>query len=152
MTTQSATPSAYRWQFDHLNLHAAADAPLQRLFGDIMGLTRGYRPPFPFAGDWLYRDGEAWLHLVTAAPPQGQGSVRLGHVAFRTDEPADSLLARVRAAGLEHEVSFVPENNCVQIFVRLPGGLVIELDAAGSADPSRDEAYARGLAQAQSAA
>lgn len=151
MNTQSATPSAYRWQFDHLNLHAAADAPLQRLFGDIMGLTRGYRPPFPFAGDWLYRDGEAWLHLVTATPQQDQG-VRLGHVAFRTDEPADSLLARVREAGLEHEVAFVPEENCVQIFVRLPGGLVIELDAAAGAGPARDDAYASRLALAQSPA
>jgi hypothetical protein len=29
-------------------------------------------------------------------------------------------------------VAVVPEENCVQIFVRLPGGLVIELDADGS--------------------
>ncbi|TDR41608.1 hypothetical protein DFR29_11091 [Tahibacter aquaticus] len=149
MTCQPTLPGAYRWQFDHLNLHAAADAPLQRLFGDIMGLTRGYRPPFPFAGDWLYRDGEAWLHLVSARPQPGQG-VRLGHIAFRTDEPADSLLARVRDAGLEHEVAFVPEGNCVQIFVRLPGGLVIELDAGAGAGLPRDEAYASRLALAQS--
>lgn len=130
MNPHVAAAPQYHWRFDHLNLHAAAEPALQRLFGEVMGLRSGYRPPFPFPGDWLYREDQAWLHLVNAAS-SSQG-VRLGHVAFRTDEPAEHLLARVRAAGLDHEVAFVPEENCVQIFVRLPGGLVIELDAAAA--------------------
>lgn len=49
--------SAPQWRFDHLNLHAAADgSALARLFGEVMGLRAGYRPPFPFPGQWLYRD------------------------------------------------------------------------------------------------
>lgn len=129
MRSQTAETSQYHWRFDHLNLHAAGEPALQRLFGDVMGLRSGYRPPFPFAGDWLYRDGEAWLHVVDAAPARG---VRLGHLAFRTDEPAESLLARVHASGLDYRLASVPEENCVQIFVQLPGGLVIELDAAAA--------------------
>lgn len=130
--TAAATP---RWRFDHINLRAGDSAPLARLFGDVMGLRAGYRPPFPFPGTWLYQDDEAWLHLVGAAPGQGD-AVRFAHIAFRTDEPAAQLLARVRAAGLDHNVAVVPEDNAVQIFVRLPGGLVVELDADG---PLRDD-------------
>lgn len=130
MNPQAAESPQYHWRFDHLNLHATDEPALQRLFGDVMGLRSGYRPPFPFPGDWLYRDSQAWLHLVNAAP--ASRGVRLGHVAFRTDEPAESLLARVHAAGLDYEVAFVTEDNCVQIFVRLPGGLVVELDAAAA--------------------
>lgn len=130
MNPDPATPSpaAPRWRFDHINLHARDSAPLKALFGDVMGLRPGHRPPFPFPGDWLYRDEQAWLHLVTAPPEQGS-AVRFAHIAFRTDEPAAALLARVRDAGLEHDVAVVPEENGVQIFVRLPGGLVVELDA-----------------------
>lgn len=128
-----ASPSPrYRWQFDHLNLRADDGPELQRLFGEVMGLRRGYRPPFPFPGEWLYHDDEAWLHRVDAAASP-HGDVRLGHIAFRTDEPGETLLARVQAAGLAHEVARVPGHDALQIFVRLPGGLVVELDAGARA-------------------
>jgi len=134
------------WRFDHLNLHGHADgAALRRLFGEVMGLRPGYRPPFPFPGHWLYRGDEAWLHLVQA-PPQGDERVRLGHIAFRTDEPAAALIERVRAAGLEHEVAVVPEQGEVQVFVPLPGGLVIELDAPADPALSADGVYRSRLA------
>jgi hypothetical protein len=144
-------PANARWRFDHINLQAGDSAPLKALFGDVMGLRPGYRPPFPFPGDWLYRDDQAWLHLVDAPPAQGE-AVRFAHIAFRTDEPAGQLLARVRGTGLEHEVAFVPEENCVQIFVRLPGGLVIELDADGDAADTHPAGYDSRLALTQSPA
>lgn len=138
-------PSGFR--FDHINLHATADAPMQRLFGDVMGLRDGRRPPFPFPGQWLYGEGDAaLLHVVQAPPAQGE-AVRLGHVAFRTDEAADAVIARLDAAGLGYEVAVVPEDGDVQIFVPLPGGLVVELDVP--ADPARPPgAYRSRLARA----
>ena len=126
MDAADASTPPYRWQFDHITLRAGDSPGLQQLFGQILGLQPGYRPPFPFPGDWLYRDGQAWLHLVRGT---GQGEqVQFGHIAFRTDEPAPRLLARVRASGLHHELRKIPQENCAQIFVRLPG-LVVELAA-----------------------
>ena len=122
--TSTTTP---RWRFDHVNVRSGDSAPLQRLFGEVMGLRSGYRPPFRFPGEWLYRGDEAWLHLVSA-PALGAG-VQFAHIAFRTDEAASTLLARLRAAQLPHEVAVVPEQQTVQIFVRLPGDFVVELDA-----------------------
>lgn len=85
-------------------------------------------------------------------PPREAGErVQLGHIAFRTDEPAAALIARVRAAGLEHEVARVPEQGEVQVFVALPGGLVIELDAPADAglsdaEPAGHDGYRSTLA------
>lgn len=139
-------PASAQWRFDHLNLHGHADgAALTALFGEVMGLRPGYRPPFPFPGQWLYRGDEAWLHLVQPPSPQDQG-LRVGHIAFRTDEPAAALIQRVRAAGLPHEVSVVPERGEVQVFVPLPGGLVIELDAAADPALAGDGVYRSALA------
>lgn len=126
MSAVLANRPPYRWQFDHINLRTGDSPALQQLFGQILGLQPGYRPPFPFPGDWLYRDGEAWLHLVRSAGPGD--TVQFGHIAFRTDEPASRLLQRVRASGLRHALRKIPQKNCAQIFVRLPG-LVVELAA-----------------------
>ncbi|UJB18697.1 MULTISPECIES: hypothetical protein [Lysobacter] len=116
------------WHFDHLNLQGPPDSTLTRLFGEVMGLRPGYRPPFRSPGQWLYRGDEAWLHLVQP-PGTREAPLRLGHIAFRTDEPAACVLDRLRAAELAFEIEVVPETGCVQFFVTLPGGLVIELDA-----------------------
>ncbi|MEH6421388.1 hypothetical protein [Pseudomonas sp. CGJS7] len=145
MSRTDAAAQPPRWRFDHINLHGHG-AALDRLFGQVMGLRDGYRPPFPFPGRWLYRDDSPWLHLVRPAAGRGE-HVRLGHIAFRTDQPAAALIERLRAAGLDYEVALVPEQGDVQLFVALPGGLVIELDAP--ADPALGdgrEAYVAALA------
>lgn len=129
-------PPAFR--FDHVNLHVGSDSPARRLFAEVMGLREGRRPPFPFPGQWLYGDAPAALLHLVQAPTAAGPAVRIGHVAFRSDEPADAVLARLDAAGLDYEVAVVPEDGDVQIFVPLPGGLVIELDTP--ADPARPAA------------
>lgn len=137
MRPQTTTPLMPAWRFDHINLHAAADTAMQRLFVDVMGLQPGYRPPFPFPGQWLYGEAhDALLHVVDAPATQGQ-AVRLGHVAFRTEAAAPEVLARLDAAGLGYEIAVVPDQGDVQVFVPLPGGLIIELDMpADAAFPS----------------
>ncbi|MBN7138792.1 hypothetical protein A7A76_06660 [Lysobacter enzymogenes] len=146
MSATDLTASPH-WRFDHLNLRGRADdAALARLFGGVMGLRPGYRPPFPFPGQWLYRGDEAWLHLVQPSPTQDP-QPRLGHIAFRTDQPAAALIERVRAAGLAHEIAVVPEQGEVQVFVPLPGGLVIELDAPADPAYAGDGVYRSRLAR-----
>lgn len=128
-------PACAVFRFDHLNLHATANARPLRLFSDVMGFKPGWRPPFPFPGQWFYDTrSQAALHLVDA-PASPDEAIRLGQIAFRTDEVADHVLGRLDAAGLPYEVAVVPEAGDVQIFVALPGGLVVELDTP--ADPAR---------------
>lgn len=139
--TPTTRPSSFR--FEHVNVRASATSAVRRLFGDVMGLRPGDRPPFGFPGTWLYGDSErALLHVIQAPVTQGNAIV-LGHIAFRSDEAAGRVLERLQAAGLDYEINVVPRDGDMQIFVPLPGGLVIELDLPGegrTAQPGADAA------------
>ena len=57
----------------------------------------------------------------------------MSHIAFRTDEDAAVVLKRVQGSGLPYQVAQVPEDGIWQIFVQMPGGVVLELDAKSGA-------------------
>jgi len=114
------------WTFDHLAFNTADGQALQDAFGGLLGLMPGRRPPFPFPGRWLYQDEEALVHVIEQ--PLSEDAA-LSHIAFRTDEDAAVVLKRVQGSGLPYQVAQVPEDGICQIFVQMPGGLVLELDA-----------------------
>ncbi|WP_433590024.1 hypothetical protein [Pseudomonas koreensis] len=114
------------WTFDHLAFNTADGQNVQDSFGQLLGLTPGRRPPFPFPGRWLYQDEHALVHVIEQPT---FSETALSHIAFRSDESAQSVLQRVRDSGLPYQVAQVPEEGIWQIFVQMPGGLVIELDA-----------------------
>ncbi|MCX2546165.1 hypothetical protein [Pseudomonas sp. COW5] len=114
------------WTFDHLAFNTADGQTLQDTFDALLGLKPGRRPPFPFPGRWLYQDGQALVHVIEQ-PALDESA--LSHIAFRTDEDAAVILKRVQGSGLPHQVAQVPEDGIWQIFVQMPGGLVLELDA-----------------------
>ncbi|SDP35163.1 hypothetical protein SAMN04488595_107277 [Ralstonia sp. 25mfcol4.1] len=117
------------WRFDHLNVSAGSHKVLEEFFGGVMGLQTGYRPPFPFPGAWLYAGDQAVIHAVDDPRlDAGSGALQVGHIAFRSDAPAAPLIARLQAGPWPFRVARVPADNTLQIFVSLPGGLVIELD------------------------
>ncbi|OLF53648.1 hypothetical protein [Pseudomonas chlororaphis] len=126
------------WHFDHLAFNTAQGDALQQAFQDLLGLQPGRRPPFPFPGRWLYRDGQALVHVIEQP---GFAEPQLSHIAFRTGEDAAQVLQRVQASGLAHQVAQVPEDGTWQIFVRMPGGLVLELDAPAGERLDADYRY-----------
>lgn len=138
MTTPPAAASAATsdsrdirgWRFDHINVSVGGAVALRALFEDVMQLKPGPRPPFPFPGVWLYQNNQALIHAVDDPLLSARGGeLRLGHVAFRGDEPASGVIERLRRGGLPFKVAQLPgEAGCAQIFVLLPGGLIVELD------------------------
>jgi catechol 2,3-dioxygenase-like lactoylglutathione lyase family enzyme len=124
------------WRFDHLAFNASNGSDLQTVFAQLLGLTPGHRPAFPFPGRWLYQQGEAWVHVLEA-----QHEEALSHIAFRGDEDASVVLQRVRDSGLPHQVAQVPDDGLWQIFVQLPNGVVLELDVPASAELSISHDY-----------
>ncbi len=127
MTDANTTRPA--WRFDHLNVSAGSHKVLEDFFGGVMGLRPGYRPPFPFPGAWLYAGDQAVIHAVDDARlDAGTGALQVGHIAFRSDGPAAPVIASLRDSAWPFRVARVPADNTLQIFVSLPGGLVIELD------------------------
>lgn len=116
---------------DHINIRTADLAATKAMFVGVLGLTEGWRPPFPFPGAWLYAGEKDVVHLVqvdqSAAPSEGSA---LDHFAFDIED-YDDALSRVRATGLTFFETAVPGSSVRQIFVRDLNGVNIELNWKG---------------------
>ena len=115
------------WTFDHVNFHVAGGAPILKFFADVLGWKPGPRPAFPFPGTWLYQNDDALVHLVDQEGDTPE--LVFSHIAFRTKKDAADVLAAVRESGMQHHVRKHPARPAAQIFVQLPGGVVLELEA-----------------------
>ena len=113
---------------DHVNIRTTELARTRAFFTDILGLTVGWRPAFPFGGTWLYAGGKDVVHLVEvkAASAASRGSA-LDHFAFAIDDYEDAQ-ARLDAAGMTYEPLVSPEGGIRQMFVTELNGVTIELN------------------------
>lgn len=108
--------------FNHLNLLTTHNSDAITLLTEVMGLTDGSRPRFPFKGQWLYQGDEALIHIIESDVPQ----CSIGHVAFDTDMSLEVLTQKLRSSGIKHNIRQVPDSNVIQVFVRA-GEVVFEL-------------------------
>lgn len=116
---------------DHVNIRTADLAATKALFIDVLGLSEGWRPPFPFPGAWLYVGDKDVVHLVQVdQPPAASDGSSLDHFAFDIVD-YDAALARVEAAGVRFRATATPGTSVKQIFVRDPNGVTIELNWKG---------------------
>ena len=123
-------------QLDHVLVLARDLAKMKAFFTQVIGFEEGPRPPFRFAGSWLYSDGRPQIHLASADQDGAQrghlGQHRPGssgpvhHIAL-TGADAAELLARLSANDVAHRVQRVPEEGQVQIFVSGPEGVTVEM-------------------------
>ena len=133
-----------QWQFDHLAFNTPSGSPLHTLMSTLLGLEEGPRPAFPVAGRWLYQGKQALVHVIER---KDHAKPALSHIAFRTDTDASKVLARVKASGLSHGISELPDKNLWQIFVQLPGSIMLELVVPANDDPSMHNDFHRLQAQ-----
>ena len=122
--------------FNHFTLRA--DAAMTRQLRDfyvgVVGMTEGWRPPFPFPGHWLYLGEQAVLHLVedeTVKLVPGARRGALDHVAF-TGSGLAALERRLQQRGIAYRRATVPGTSQVQLFVTDPSGNGVEFNFAGS--------------------
>lgn len=116
---------------DHVNIRTNDLAATKALFVDVLGLSEGWRPPFPFPGAWLYAGGKDVVHLVgvETAATSSDGSA-LDHFAFDIGD-FDEALRRIEATGLTFRATATPGTSVKQIFVRDNNGVTIELNWKG---------------------
>lgn len=113
---------------DHINIRTAELAKTRAFFTDVLGLTVGWRPDFPFGGTWLYAGEKDVVHLVEVAKPSApsRGSA-LDHFAFAIDDYEDAE-RRLKAAGMAYEPAVAPNGGIRQMFVTELNGVTIELN------------------------
>ena len=134
-------------QLNHFSIRSADLPACQRFYCDALGLAVGPRPPFPFAGLWLYAGdtaltSNAVVHIIgiDRNDPEGlkqylgdkpesslQGTGAVDHIAFFTTGLA-ATLARLNIQGVPFRERTVPSLNLHQVFVDDPHGVVIELN------------------------
>jgi catechol 2,3-dioxygenase-like lactoylglutathione lyase family enzyme len=115
-------------RLDHVNVRTANLEGLARFYDDVLGLTRGERPPLGFPGAWMYAGEQAVIHLVgVEQPPKPEGALRLEHFAFSANGLAE-FLARLRRLGIEFKQSRQPGTENVVINLRDPDGNRLHVD------------------------
>ncbi|MSQ55375.1 MAG: glyoxalase [Betaproteobacteria bacterium] len=120
------------------NLEATKDFYCKALDLEVMA-----RPPFPFPGYWLGREGRIWVHmgqdgipnaeLYYRGTPKGAAQDNSGvvdHIAFLATDP-DDFHKRFAEMKCVSWARALPDFDLFQIFVRDPDGLTIELNFNG---------------------
>jgi catechol 2,3-dioxygenase-like lactoylglutathione lyase family enzyme len=111
----------------------------------VLGLRRGYRPPFDFPGAWLYMGDDerdyGTVHIIGVDPenPSGltaylgdkslpaAGTGTLDHIAFLATG-IEQMWATLRAEGICWRDRTVPSLGLHQVFIEDPSGVTIELN------------------------
>src|SRR3954453_5063380 len=121
--------------FLHVNTRSA-DVERTKAFYERLGLRVGDRPPFASRGYWMYLGDVPVLHLVQR--PDGQthhdGSGNVDHIAFEADD-LEGMRRLLHQAGLPFREAVVPRDGTIQIFVRDPDGVTVELNFAPQGSP-----------------
>jgi len=122
---------------EHVTIRCARLQATRDFYVNLLGLTEGARPDFPFRGHWLYLGGVPVIHLVDArdkgsawggAPGVAAGDTGpFDHVAFRGADFA-ALKTRLAAAGMTFREKQVPGGQSAQIFVPDPEGILVEIN------------------------
>jgi len=135
-------------RLDHYSIRTTDLEATRRFYTEVVGLSVGPRPSFPFPGLWLYTSEEemqanhAVVHVVGIDPddPSGlveylgdrdagalQGGGAVDHVAFWCSD-LEGLRARLRAGGIECRERTVPTLALHQVFLEDPSGVTLELN------------------------
>ena len=125
-------------KFDHIALRCADTEKVKSFFTEIIGLTVGYRPPFPFPGFWLYAEEKAVLHLFdrnTNFLKNGQIHQDLvspennivDHIALWCDD-YQKIMTKIQKNNLNFSETITPDSNIKQVFIQAPENLIVEID------------------------
>jgi len=112
---------------DHVTLRTADLEATRGFLEELLGLTAGSRPDFGFPGYWLYSDGEPVVHLIPGGGAAvGRDAETIDHVGFRLERYA-AYRAKLDASAIPYSTMDLPELGERRLFVRTPGGILLEL-------------------------
>jgi len=120
---------------NHFNVTASAEVieRVRDFYVGVLGLRVGERPGFRREGFWLYAGSEPVVHLTTedgGGERSGDARSNFDHVAFSC-EGLREFVGRLERAGVEYEVDEVASLGQVQLFLRDPAGVGLELNFTG---------------------
>ncbi len=140
---------------NHFTIRTTDLQATRRFYADVLGLTVGPRPAFPFPGLWMYRGDHAMVanavvHVIyldgsdTVGLQEYLGDVKNGikgtgavdHIAFFADGLV-AMLAHFAKNQIEFEERTVPSIGLHQLFLHDPSGVKIELNYPAAEQTAR---------------
>ena len=140
---------------NHFTVRTTDIEATRHFYTDVLGLTVGPRPAFPFPGLWIYRGDHAdavnaVVHVIhlDGSDMQGlreylgnatNGSTGTGavdHIAFFADG-LNAVLARFATLHVQFEERTVPSIGLHQLFLNDPNGVKIELNYPAAEQTAR---------------
>jgi len=153
-------------RIDHYSIRTTDVEASRRFYTEIIGLAEGPRPEFKFPGLWLYNGkppadldhsngNYGIVHVMGIDPDDPQGLIdtvgyvdpetlkggtgSLDHIALSVTG-RDSIVARLKKAGLKYFERSVPTLGLHQMFLKDPSGVMIELNFPASEAPKEKDA------------
>jgi catechol-2,3-dioxygenase len=117
-------------KLDHVNVQTTQLTAMIDWYTDVLGLTSGPRPNFPFAGAWMYAGDTVMVHLVEINGPPATGSednLKLEHFAFKASGSAE-FEARLKATMTDYRSVLISQINTVAFNLWDPDGNHIHVD------------------------
>ena len=120
---------------NHYNITASADVikRVRDFYVEVLGLSSGERPEFMREGFWLYAGAEPLVHLTASDEGDARSAdarSAFDHVAFSC-EGLRGFVERLERAGVAYELDEVASLGQVQLFLRDPAGVGLELNFTG---------------------
>lgn len=114
-------------RLDHANLRTTRLAEMVEWYTRVLDMPEGDRPPFSFAGAWLYRHGAALVHLVEVEEEGTSENLKMEHYAMQATG-LEGFLAHLKANGIEPRVGRLAGWGIVQVNIWDPDGNHIHID------------------------
>ncbi|MEN3294781.1 MAG: hypothetical protein V7642_4034 [Burkholderiales bacterium] len=134
----------------------------REFYVNVLGLTVGPRPPFPFPGLWLYRGdhadySNAAVHIIGIDRNDAEGLKKylgdrnesslkgtgaIDHIAFFADG-LPAMIDHLRAKEVAFRERSVPALGLHQLFLDDPNGVVVELNYPAAEKAALDAARAK---------
>lgn len=118
----------------HYNITAPSELleKVRNFYVEVLGLTIGKRPNFMREGFWLYSRNDPIVHLTACDELDARADGKTGlsffdHIAFSC-RGLIGLIQRLKELEIPYEVVEITSLGQIQIFVRDPAGVGVELN------------------------
>lgn len=115
---------------DHININAPEQLlrEIRNFYCDVLGLTEGFRPSFSRNGFWLYSEDKPIIHLMESLEHhRNEKQGFFDHFALQATGLA-GLIEKLDSAGVQYNLSYIPEIDLSQLFCHDPSGTRVELN------------------------
>lgn len=122
-------------RLDHVNLYTHDLERMVKWYEDVLGMTRGARPPFSFEGAWLYVGDDPVVHMTRVDSERNGDNPKLEHFALSASD-IGPFLDHLDAKSVAYRTAIVPGFGIIQVNIHDPDGNHLHIDFAKDEQPT----------------